>query len=173
MAISLYDLSVPNYLQITGAVDGFLAKAASHFKDNNIDANEVVEHRLFTDMLPFRFQIVSVAHHSIGAIRGIEAGLFAPPGPLGELDFAGLQKIVKDAREALQQVKADEVNACEGKDMVFQLRDTKIPFTAEGFIQSFSLPNFYFHATTAYDILRTKGVPLGKRDFLGRMRLKS
>ncbi|MFO1083551.1 MAG: DUF1993 domain-containing protein [Reyranellaceae bacterium] len=173
MAISLYDLSVPNYLQITGAVDGFLAKAASHFKDNNIDANEVVEHRLFPDMLPFRFQIVSVAHHSIGAIRGIEAGLFAPPGPLGELDFAGLQKIVKDAREALQQVKADEVNACEGKDMVFQLRDTKIPFTAEGFIQSFSLPNFYFHATTAYDILRTKGVPLGKRDFLGRMRLKS
>lgn len=173
MAISLYDLSVPNYLQITGAVDGFLAKAASHFKDNNIDANEVVEHRLFPDMLPFRFQIVSVAHHSIGAIRGIEAGLFAPPGPLGELDFAGLQKIVKDAREALQQVKADEVNACEGKDMVFQLRDTKIPFTAEDFIQSFSLPNFYFHATTAYDILRTKGVPLGKRDFLGRMRLKS
>ena len=63
--------------------------------------------------------------------------------------------------------------ALEGKDVTFQIRDTKIPFTAEGFVQSFSLPNFYFHATTAYDILRSKGVPLGKRDFLGRMRLKT
>lgn len=173
MAMSLYDLSVPSYLQITGAVEGFLARAASHFKDNNTDANEVVDHRLFPDMLPFRFQIVAVAHHSIGAIRGIQSGVFGPPGPIGELDFAGLQTMVKEAREALQQVKADEVNACEGKDVVFQMRDTKIPFTAEGFIQSFSMPNFFFHATTAYDILRTKGVPLGKRDFLGRMRLKS
>ena len=56
--------------------------------------------------------------------------------------------------------------------MVFQLRDRQIPFTAENFVLSFSLPNFYFHATTAYDILRTKGVPLGKRDFLGHLRLK-
>ena len=66
-----------------------------------------------------------------------------------------------------------DVNAFEGKDVAFQFRDTKIPFTAEEFIQSFSLPNFYFHATTAYDILRSKGVPLGKRDFLGRLRLKT
>jgi hypothetical protein len=57
--------------------------------------------------------------------------------------------------------------------MIFQLRDFKIPFTAEGFIMSFSLPNFYFHATTTYDILRMKGVPLGKRDFMGQMRMKS
>lgn len=173
MAISLYDLCVPSYLQTIGAVEGFLARAESHFKDNNVDSGKVVEHRLFPDMLPFRFQIVSVAHHSIGAIRGVKAGQFAPPAPVGELDFAALQALVKEAREALQKVPADEINACAGKDVVFQLRDTKIPFTAEGFIQSFSLPNFYFHATTAYDILRTQGVPLGKRDFLGRMRLKS
>ena len=52
------------------------------------------------------------------------------------------------------------------------LGDHKLPFTAEGFLMSFSLPNFYFHATTAYDILRTNGVPLGKRDFMGRMKMK-
>jgi hypothetical protein len=173
MAISLYDLSVPCYLQITGAVEGFLTRAADHFKDNNVDAGKIVDHRLSPDMLPFRFQVVAVAHHSIGAIRGIKAGQFGPPAPVGELDFAGLQGLLKEAREELQKVTADEVNACEGKDVVFQIRDTKIPFTAEGFIQSFSMPNFFFHATTAYDILRTNGVPLGKRDFLGRMRLKS
>ena len=65
------------------------------------------------------------------------------------------------------------MDALAGRDVIFQMRDRKVPFTAENFLLSFSLPNFYFHATTAYDILRTKGVPLGKRDFLGRMRIKA
>ena len=74
---------------------------------------------------------------------------------------------------ALQQLAPTEGNTLEGKDVTFQIRDTTIPFAAERFIQSFPLPNFNFHATTAYDILRAKGVPLGKRDFLGRLRLKT
>jgi uncharacterized protein len=173
MTVSLYDLSVANYLQTLGAVEGFLAKGQSHFSDNKADANEIADVRLAPDMLPFRFQIHSVVHHSLGAIRGVMAGVFAPPGPVPSLDFAGLQKQVADARGELQKLTPDEVNGLIGKDMVFQLRDNKLPFTAEGFLLSFSLPNFYFHATTAYDILRSKGVPLGKRDFLGRLRMKS
>jgi hypothetical protein len=172
MAISLYDLSVANYLQTLGGVEGFLAKGLAHFSENKVDANEVADARLAPDMLPFRFQIHSVVHHSLGAIQGVRAGTFAPPGPMPSLDFAGLQNSVTEAREALQDLKPAEVDALEGKDMVFQIRDNKLPFTAEGFLLSFSLPNFYFHATTAYDILRSKGVPLGKRDFLGRMRMK-
>jgi hypothetical protein len=173
MAVSLYDLSVTNYLQTLGGVEGFLARGLTHLQENKIDPNEIVETRLYPDMLPFRFQVLAVAHHSLGAMNGIKAGLFAPPAPLPPLDYAGLQKAVTEAREALQKLTPADVNALEGKDVVFQIRDTKIPFTAEGFVQSFSLPNFYFHATTAYDILRSKGVPLGKRDFLGRMRLKT
>jgi hypothetical protein len=172
MTMSLYDLCVPTYLQILGATEGFLSRGLSHFNDNNVDPNEVVEARLFPDMLPFRFQIVAVAHHSLGALRGIQAGQFAPPAP-SNADYAGLQKLVAEAHEAVQKVTPAEITGCEGKDVTFQVRDTKIPFTAEGFIQTFSLPNFFFHATTAYDILRTKGVPLGKRDFLGRMKIKS
>ncbi len=173
MATSLYELSVTNYLQTLGGMEGFLGRGLAHFQENKIDADEIVEARLHPDMLPFRFQVLATAHHSIGAIRGMKAGLFAPPASLPPLDYAGLQKAVIDAREALQQIAPPDVNALEGKDVTFQIRDTKIPFTAEGFVQSFSLPNFYFHATTAYDILRSKGVPLGKRDFLGRMRLKA
>ena len=172
MAISLYDLSIANYLQTLGGVEGFLAKGLAYFTENKVDANEVADARLAPDMLPFRFQIHSVVHHSLGAIQGVQAGAFAPPGPMASLDFAGLQRYVADAREALQKLTPAEVEALEGKDMVFQIRDNKLPFTAEGFLLSFSLPNFYFHATTAYDILRSKGVPLGKRDFLGRMRMK-
>src|SRR5437763_14232633 len=171
MAVSLYDLTVPSYLQTLGAMEGVLSKGAAHCKEKGIDPNEIVETRLAPDMLPFRFQIVAVAHHSAGAIKGVTAGAFGPPSP-STADYAGLQKLVSEARETLEKAKPDEVNSCEGKAVIFSVGDTKLPFTAEGFLQSFSLPNFYFHATTAYDILRSKGVPLGKRDFLGKMRMK-
>lgn len=173
MAISLYDLSVACFLQTVGGVEGFLAKGAAHAKEKGIDPNDIVETRLHADMLPFRFQILSVVHHSIGAIRGVKQGVFAPPPPAPALDYAGLQAAVSEAHSALKQLTPAEVNDLEGKDVVFQIRDMKMPFTAEGFLLSFSLPNFHFHATTAYDILRVKGVPLGKRDYLGRMRMKS
>lgn len=172
MATSLYDLSVANYLQTLPGVIGFLDEGLKHFQANNADPNEIVETRLFPDMFPFRFQLQSVAHHSLGAIEGVKKGLFQPPPSIPALDYAGLQKLVADARDALQQVTPAEVNACAGKDVTFEMGNFKLPFTAELFILSFSLPNFYFHATTAYDILRMKGVPIGKRHYLGQMRLK-
>jgi hypothetical protein len=172
MAIPLYDLSVSSYLQTLGAIIGILEKGRTHFTANGVDLESIVETRLFPDMLPLRFQVQSVAHHSLGAIEGAKKGSFEPPPPATH-DYRGLQQLVADAQAALQKLTPAEVNALEGRDVVFQLRDFKLPFTAEGFLLSFSLPNFYFHATTAYDILRTKGVPLGKRDYMGQMRLKT
>jgi uncharacterized protein len=172
MTISLYDLSVASFLQTLGGVAGFLQRGLDHCRDNNIDPSEIVETRLYRDMLPFRFQIVSVAHHSLGAIEGVQRGQFAPPGETPPHDYPALQKLMADAREGLLRLTPDEVNALEGGEVVFQIRDFKMPFTAEGFLMSFSLPNFYFHATTAYDILRSKGVPLGKRDYMGQLRMK-
>jgi hypothetical protein len=172
MGVSLYDLSVASYLQTTGAMAGVLDRGLAHCRDNNIDPQEIVDTRLYGDMLPFSFQIWSVCHHSLGAIAGCKAGAFSPPPP-GATDYAGLQKQLADTREGLGKLTREEVDALEGGDMTFQMRDFKIPFTAEGFIMSFSLPNFYFHAATAYDILRSKGVPLGKRDFMGAMRTKT
>lgn len=173
MPTSLYDLSVASYLQTVGAVGGVLEKGLTHCKGCNTDPGEMVKSRLADDMLPLQFQIVSVAHHSLGAIEGIKKGVFSPPGKMEPTDYAGLQKIVADAASALQRLSREEVDALADKDVVFQIGDRKVPFTAENFVLSFSLPNFYFHATTAYDILRNKGVPLGKRDFLGRMRIKA
>jgi uncharacterized protein len=173
VAIALYDLSVANYLQTLGAVVGFLEKGLAHFTANHVDLDAIVETRLAPDMLPFRFQLQSVAHHSLGAVEGAKKSLFQPPPQAPAYDYRGLQQLVAEAREALQKVTPAEVNALEGKEVVFQIRDFKMPFTAEGFFLSFSLPNFYFHATTAYDILRMKGVPIGKRDYMGPVRLKS
>ena len=89
------------------------------------------------------------------------------------MDYAGLQKLVSDAAQSLRAGQARRGQRAEGKDVIFRCATMKMPFKAEGFLMTFSLPNFHFHATTAYDILRHKGVPLGKRDFLGRMRMKS
>ena len=173
MAFSLYDASVPNYLQILDAVGGFLDRSLAHFREHGVDTKAIVETRLAPDMLPFSFQIVSVAHHSQGAVEAVQKGVFAPPSGAPALDYAGLQALVTQARGALSAVAPDAINARLGGEVVFQIGDRKLPFTAEDFLMSFSLPNFYFHATTAYDILRMKGAPLGKRNFLGRMRMKS
>jgi uncharacterized protein len=173
MAISLYDATVANYIQTTAAVAGFLDRGLAHCTDNGVDPETLVETRLFDDMLPLRFQIVSVHHHSVGAIQGVKAGTFGPPNDRRPHDYAGLQALVAETRAALQAVDRDEVDALQGKDVVFESGSFKLPFIAENFLFSFSLPNFYFHSATAYDILRSKGVPLGKRDFMGPMRMKA
>ena len=172
VTFSLYDATVANYLQILGSVSGFLEKSLTHFKDNGIDPAEIVETRLFPDMLPFRFQVVSLAHHSRGAMEAAKNGVFVPPSGKPDLDYAALQALVKDAHSELSALTPDAVNALLGRDMTFKVGDRSMLFTAEGFLMSFSLPNFFFHSTTAYDILRHKGAPLGKRDFIGRLNLK-
>ena len=172
MAISLYDATVPNYDQTLAASEGVLEKGLSFCQDQGIQPAELIAERLHQDMLPLHFQIVSVAHHSLGALRGVQAGSFTPPPQL-DLDYAGLQSLIADARTGLAEFTPEVVNAFEGRDLEFRLGDTSIPFVAEDFLLTFSKPNFYFHATTAYDILRMKGVALGKRDFLGGMKVKS
>lgn len=173
MAISLYDATVANYIQTTTAVAGFLDRGLAHCTDNGVDPESLVGTRLFDDMLPLRFQIVSVHHHSVDAVEGARTGAFGPPTDQRPHDYAGLQALVAETLTTLKAIGRDEVEALEGKDVVFQAGSVKIPFKAENFLLSFSLPNFYFHAATAYDILRSKGVPLGKRDFMGPMRLKA
>lgn len=173
MALSLYDVTVVSFLQTVGAAKGFLKKGAEFAQSNGIALQDIVESRLRPDMFPFRFQAICIAHHSKGAIEGVQAGVFAPPSGGDDLDYAGLQKRVDDAHDFLSGLTPANINALEGKEMVFKLGPNALPFIAQDFLLSFSLPNFHFHATTAYDILRAKGAPLGKRDYLGKMRMKS
>ncbi|HUK04951.1 MAG TPA: DUF1993 domain-containing protein [Burkholderiales bacterium] len=173
MPSTLHDISVLNYAQLLDSIGSVLDKGLSCLREKGIALEDVVETRLYPDMLPFRFQVQSVVHHSVGTIEALKAGCFRPPRNLPQSSYVELQALVAGAKLKMQAVKPDEVNALAGKDMVFEFGERRIPFTAEGFVLSFSLPNFYFHATTAYDILRSKGVPIGKRDYLGRLRLKS
>lgn len=169
--ISLYELSVCNYDRVLGATIGILKKSATHFEKTEQDLDEIINMKLAPDMFPFTFQINSVRHHSLNAARGILAGKFKTPDPMPELDFNGLIEFLEVARNDLREINEEELEARSGLPVLFKMGSMEIPFTAENFVQSFSLPNLYFHATTTYDMLRIKGAPLGKTDFMGRMKI--
>jgi uncharacterized protein len=91
----------------------------------------------------------------------------------GPIPFVDLQAMMARTETALKAFTPEEVNSWAAKDLDFQIGPRRLAFTAENFFLSFSLPNFHFHAVTAYDILRMKGVPLGKRDYEGQLRMKA
>ena len=173
MTISLYDLSVPTFLQTMRAVSGFLDRAAKHCAQTGADPDDFVRARLYPDMAPFHFQIEALTHHAVWGLEAVKTGVFAPPRPVGAMPFTDLRAMVGQAVTALEAFTPDEVNGWAGKDLDFQIGPRRLAFTPETFILSFSLPNFHFHAVTAYDILRSRGVPLGKRDYEGRLRTRS
>jgi hypothetical protein len=173
MAMSLYETSVLSYLQTLSGVGAFMNRGLAHFREHDIDPDEIVEARIHADMLPFRFQIHQTVFHSLGAVEALKSGALHLPGDRPAHDYAGLQALVADAQQSLEALTPEEIDSREGTEIVFQVRDNRRLFTAEGYVQSFSLPNLHFHATTAYNILRARGVPLGKRDFMGPLRLKT
>ena len=171
MSVSLYDLSVASHLQILGGVANLLAKGEEYAATDNMDLEEIVSYQLREDMAPFSFQVISVWHHSLNAIASLKAGEFSPPPKMSGLDYQGLRGLVNEAIEGLQGETPEEINALADKPMLFKMGKTEIPFTTDNFMLSFSLPNFYFHATTTYAVLREHGVPLGKMDYLGQLRV--
>ena len=172
MTFSLYAATVPSYLQILGAVSGLISTAETFCAEKGIAPHDIIQARLAEDMQPFAYQVKSTAVHSLGAIEGVRRGVFSPDVTRPPDSFAALKARIAETLAALEAIEASEVDAFVGRDMRFTFGDRHIDFTAENFLLSFSQPNFYFHATTVYDILRWKGVPLGKRDFLGRLRRK-
>jgi hypothetical protein len=169
---SLYELSVASYLQTVRAVAGFLDRTAKHCTETGANPDDFVSARLFEDMAPFHFQIECVYHHSVFAVEAVKSGVFDPPKLVGPVPFIDLEAMTARTVVLLEAFSPDEVNSWAGKDLELQIGPRRLAFTAENFFLSFSLPNFHFHAVTAYDILRVKGVPLGKRDYEGRLRTK-
>jgi hypothetical protein len=170
MSFSLYSAVVPTYLQILASLSGLLDKAESFCAEREIAPQQIIEARLADDMHPFAYQVKSAAVHSLGAIEGVRRGVFTPDTTQPPDSFAALKTRIAEARAGLQAVAPGEVDGLMGRDMRFSFGERHVDFRAEDFLLSFSQPNFYFHAATVYDILRWKGVPIGKRDFLGRLR---
>ena len=173
MMASLYDLSVPTFLQTVRAICGCLDKATTHCSEIGIDPDDFVKARLVEDMAPFHFQIECVDNYSVWGLDAMRQGAFNPPDLVGGVPFSELQNRMVNTEEALMEFKPDEVNAWSGKELDVQIHANlqTSAFTSETYLLSFLLPNFYFHAVTAYDILRMQGVPVGKSDFQGSLRI--
>jgi hypothetical protein len=172
MAFSLYAATIPSYCQILGAVAGLIDKAEAFCTEKALTPQDILEARLAADMQPFAYQVKSTAVHSLGAIEGVRKGVFSPDMTTPPQDFAALKARIVASITALEAIEATEVDSFIGRDMRFAFGDRHVDYTAENFLLSFSQPNFYFHAATTYDILRWKGLPIGKRDFTGKTRIK-
>ncbi|WP_126174252.1 DUF1993 domain-containing protein [Altericroceibacterium xinjiangense] len=169
MPLSLHAALVPSWLQILNSGKGWLDKAASC----GMNEAELLDARLIDDMLPFAYQVKAMAVHSQGAVEAVRKGVFTPDfnaPPIGSLD--GLRTKLDEAIAFLEGLDEAELEGMVGQPMRFEIGPKRLDFTAEEFLLSFSQPNFYFHATTAYGVLRAKGVGVGKLDYLGRLRLK-
>ena len=172
MTLSLYEATIPSYRQIAASVTKLVAKAAAHCAERNEPDTVLIEARLTHKMLPFGYQVKAVSEHSRGAIEAVRAKVFSP-GPAKWPDsFAGLTALLQETDDFLARLDRAEVNNFVGQDVRFEFKDRREDFTAEEFLLSYAQPSFYFHAATAYDILRVQGLLIGKRDFIGLPRVR-
>jgi len=174
MPLSLHDATIPGWLQVLGATRKLIDTARDHCAEHDLPEAELVDARLIDDMLPLKYQIKSCAVHSRGAIEGVRQGTFSPDMTEPPATFAALAERLDETIAFLEGLDPAELDRFIGRDMVFTIGSKfRREFTAENFLLGFSQPNLYFHATTAYDLLRMKGVKIGKGDFLGAMPVKS
>ena len=171
MPLTLHASFVPSSLQMLGTATHLLNKTESWCADRDCDHSAILEARLIEDMLPFTYQIKSVAEHTAGAISAVREGVYSPDLDPPPTDFAGLRAKLDAAKEAMEALTEDEMESWIGRDMRFEFKDMRLDFTVENFLLSFSQPNLYFHASAAYSIARHLGVQSGKSDILGNVRV--
>ena len=172
MSISFYEASVETYQRILDSVANILEKGVDFSKENNLDLSDVMITKLRDDMRPFHFQVVSACHHSWGALQARRDGTFTPPTPFEEdKGYGGLQALVDEARKGVASFSEEDANNLSDRSMIIAAVGQEMPFTNQNFLLSYSLPGFYFHVTTTYAILRMLGVPVGKMDFLGQIKV--
>lgn len=166
MALSMYDLSVPVFIRGLGQLSYVLDKGQAHATAQGIDTETLVNARLAPDMFTLAGQVQSASDASkLGAAR--LAGITAPSFPDTETTYEELQARVAKTLEFLETIDRASIDGFERRDVVVKNRRGEMHFTADRYLLQFALPNFFFHVTTAYGVLRHSGVPVGKMDYLG------
>jgi hypothetical protein len=165
--MSLFNSSVPAFIQILTSLSAVLDKAESHATAKNIQPDVLLNARLFPDMFPLSRQIQSSCDF---AVRGCArlAQVEVPNTPNTEKSFSELKRRIATTIDYLLTFKANQFEGAETREITFPIGpDKSLTMKGQQALNHFVLPNFYFHSVTAYDILRHNGVELGKRDFLG------
>ena len=166
MQITMYQASVPRFIHMLGNLNAILAKAQAHAQARKIDESAFTGFRLAPDMLPFTRQVMIATDTAKGCAARL-AGVTPPVYEDTEKTLDELQARVAKTIAFVESIKREQIEALD-EDRIIELPtpNRTLKFTARDFLLQFSLPNFHFHVVTAYGLLRSQGVPIGKLDYL-------
>lgn len=168
MAFDLYAAFVPTARQLLGAIPGVIDKAEAFCADTGCAPGDLIDARLAHDMWPLPWHVRACWMHSGYALDQLAEGAFTPDFTQVPESFEAMRAMVAEAESRLASATPAEIDAIAEKPVDFVLGgETRFTLPGERFLLGFNMPNLQFHATTFYGILRSKGVPLGKRDYMG------
>jgi hypothetical protein len=166
MSVSLYNLTVPVFTRMLTNLLALMDKAEASAAERKFDTLVLSEARLAPDMIPFRGQIMIATDHVKGCVSRL-AGLPVPSWPDTENSFAELRERIQKALDLLKTITPEQLAGSEDRNVILMQGGKEITMLGLDYVTQRALPNFFFHVTTAYTILRHNGVPIGKRDYLG------
>lgn len=167
MAVSLHSIATLSILPRFKGLRLALEQAEAYAAERKIDPSVLINARLFPDMAPLKGQVQLSSDHAKGAFYRT-AGIAPPPMADEEQSFAELHARIDKTIELIGAVTPEQMNGREDEQVELKFRSGAMQFSAHDYLIGFALPNFYFHVTTAYDILRHNGLPLGKGMYMGR-----
>ena len=165
MALSMYQASVPVFRQLLGALSANLAKAEAHAAERKIDTGVLLAYRLAPDMFTLKQQVQIATDHAKGAAARL-SGEQPPKYDDNETSFAELRQRIDRTLAFLDGKRPEDIDGSEARDIELTIGGSAMRFDGQTYLMHFAIPNFFFHVTTAYAIMRHCGVPLGKRDFM-------
>ena len=167
MTVSLYTASVPVFQQMLGSLGDVLAKAQAHAAAKNIDPAALLQARLFPDMFPLTRQVQIACDFARGVCARL-AGVDVPKSDDKETSFDELQALITQTRTFIGELAPAQFDGGETREIVTRPGTPKEKrFTGSAYLLTYGLPQFFFHVTTAYALLRHNGVEVGKRDYMG------
>ena len=167
MSLTMHSASAPVFTRMFGNLLTWLDKAEAHAASRKFDSANYLGLRLAPDMLPFTRQI-QIASDAAKACMARLAGVEAPKWDDNEASLDDLRARVRKTIDYVNSFSAAQIDGSDGREILVPRRTSEpLVFTGENFLKHYSLPNLYFHLTTAYALLRNAGVELGKADFLG------
>ena len=166
MTISIYDVTVPVFNRMLTNLLAVMDKAEANATERKFDTVVFSDMRLSPDMIPFRGQIMIATDHAKGCVSRL-AGREIPSWPDTEVSFGDLRGRIQKALDLLATITPADLEGSEARDVTLKLGGKDVTMNGLTYVTERALPNFFFHVTTAYAILRHGGVPVGKRDYIG------
>jgi len=168
MSLSMYELSVPVFVRMLNHLSNILSKAEAHAKTTSVDPSELITFRLHPDMWSLAEQVRGACNFSIRAAARL-SGSTLPQFDGKDDSFEALRQRIASTLKFVENVPRSGFEGSEAREIIFPTGEKENRFSGLDYLRNFALPNFYFHVTTAYDILRHKGVKLEKQDYLGKV----